>query len=545
MDDQQSVSGTDASRRSLFQRARVVGLLTLLSRVLGLVRDAAMAMLFGLGPILDAFTVAFRVPNMVRQIFGEGALSTAFLPVFIRDREQSGTTAAFRTATAVLAATSVVLLVLVVVIVAVLLIARGTLPLTAEAQLLLGLTATMLPYLMLVCVLAQACAVMHGLGEFSVPALFPVLLNAIWIIVAWCIAQTAWESLDRVYVIALAIPLIGLLQLALCVPTLKRLGFCFEWDWANSQPRLREIALTMLPVIVGLSITQLNTLCDSLIAWGLTAPSDTNHSGWLADYPLREGTAAALYYGQRMYQFPIGVFAVALGTVIFPLLTTHAERGEFDLFRYDLTRGLRMVIAIGVPASVGLWLIALPLTRLLFERGEFDQTDSLQTSGVIAMYAIGVWAACTLLIVHRAFYALGDRMTPLRVGVLSVILNLAASLTLVFVLAGRGLALATSLSVSIQTLISVRLLASRVEGFEWRPIVDGLFRTIVATGVMAAACTMVSMAIPGIVSGDSLIDRLLALFVPLVSGAAAFLLVARLLGLREPFELLSRSQRSD
>ena len=539
MDDRQLDSQHDASRRRLFQRARVVGLLTLLSRVLGLVRDAAMGMLFGLGPILDAFTVAFRVPNMARQIFGEGALSTAFLPVFIRDREQSGMSAAFRTATAVLAATCVALLTLVILVDAVLLFVRGMLPLSSEAQLLLGLTATLLPYLMLVCVLAQACAVMHGMNEFSVPALFPVLLNALWIIVIWSIAQTTLKPVDQAYVVAAAIPVIGLVQLALCVPTLRKLGFQYEWDWQEARSRLREIALTMLPVIVGLSITQLNTLCDSLIAWGLTAPSDPTQTGWLSEYPLQEGTAAALYYGQRMYQFPLGVFAVALGTVIFPLLSTHAERGERDLFRDDLTRGLRMVIAIGIPASVGLWLIAMPLTRLLFERGEFNQADSVQTSGMIAMYAVGVWAACMLLIVHRAFYALGDRVTPLRIGVFSVVLNVGLSLSLVFVLQGRGLALATSISVSVQTLVSVVLLSRKVTGFRWPPVFDALIRTTAASAAMAMVCLGCTL-LPGIGAAQSLGARLAALGIPLVSGVAAFFIAARLLCLREPFELLTR-----
>lgn len=539
MDGQQPDHRTEDSRRTLFQRARVVGLLTFLSRILGLVRDAAMAMLFGLGPVMDAFTVAFRVPNMARQIFGEGALSTAFLPVFIRDREQSGTAVAFRTATAVLAVTAIVLLVLVVIVDGVLLVARDSLQLTGEARLLLGLTAAMLPYLMLVCVLAQACAIMHGLGEFSVPALFPVLLNAVWIIVAWGIAQTALASVDRVYLIAAAIPTIGIVQLILCVPTLRRLGFRYEWDWPASRGRIREIMQTMLPVVVGLSITQLNTLCDSLIAWGLTAPGDESATGWLTSYPLTEGTAASLYYGQRMYQFPLGVFAVALGTVIFPLLTTHAERGEFDLFRDDLNRGLRMVIAIGIPASVGLFLIALPLTRLLFEHGEFDRTDSELTAGMICMYAVGVWAACTLLIVQRAFYALGDRITPLKVGMLSVVINLATSLTLVFVLAGRGLALATSLSVSIQTLVCLWLLSVRVEEFRWRPVCDALARTTVASIAMTGVClaTLHSTAAPG---SDSLMNRAVDLLIPLVAGIATYLLSAKLLRLREPFDLLAR-----
>lgn len=542
MDDLPTDSHDDSQRGHLFQRVRVVGLLTLLSRILGLFRDAVMVASFGNGAIMDAFTVAFRVPNMARQIFGEGALSTAFLPVFIQDREQHGTQAAFQTATATLAVTTAALLAVVAVLELALLGLSQILPLSYEVALLLNLTALLTPYLLLICVLAQACAVFHGMHIFGIPALFPVLLNTLWIIGAWSLDATAASAESRIYLIAAGIVGIGVIQLGLCIPTLQQIGFRFEWNWAASRNRVRVVVATMLPVLAGLSITQLNTLCDSLIAWGLTAPTDPEATGWLNSYPLKEGTAAAMYLGQRLYQFPIGVFGVALGTVIYPLLTAHAERGETSLFREDLVRGLRMVIAIGIPASVGLVLIATPLTQLIFERGEFTADDTAQTSAMISAYGFGVWAACGLLIVARAFYALGDRQTPLRIGLIAVVVNLVANLSLVWIFAGPGLALGTSITASFQVVLSGWVLTRRLDAFPWKPLVDVLLRTSAATSIMALACLGSLLLTPPVDVDSPFAVRTVALLLPLGSGTIAFFLTAKLIHLHEPFDLLHRKR---
>jgi putative peptidoglycan lipid II flippase len=353
----QNLSGTDVAetandaRSKLFQRVRSVGLLTFLSRILGLIRDSVMAMQFGNGMIMDAFSVAFRLPNLARQLFGEGALSTAFLPVFIRDVEQHGTHTAFQTATSLIVALSVVLFAIVLCAEIVLLLVWWLTPLSTEAGLLVGLTATLIPYLMLVCLLAQVCAVMHGLSEFSMPALFPVLLNTLWIISASVMAVSIEDLNTRIYAISASITGIGVVQLLLSLLTLKRLKFQFQWNWAASKNRVREIGITMIPVVVGLSITQFNTLLDSLIAWVLTKPTDPQTVGWLTEYPLSDGTASALYLGQRMYQFPLGVFGVALGTVIFPLLARHAERNELTYSKgcgWSLPLGFRPASGFGL-----------------------------------------------------------------------------------------------------------------------------------------------------------------------------------------------------
>ena len=541
MDDSPRDSQEDSHRGRLFQRVRIVGLLTLLSRILGLFRDAVMVASFGNGVIMDAFTVAFRVPNMARQIFGEGALSTAFLPVFIQDMEQNGKQAAFQTATAILTVTTISLFAIVAVIEIVLLGISVFVPLSYEASLLLNLTALLAPYLLLICVLAQACAVFHGMHIFGIPALFPVLLNALWVAGAWSLDQFVATAETRIYFIAAGIVGVGIVQLGLCIPTLRQLGFRFDWNWAAGRSRVKVVFATMLPVLLGLSITQLNTLCDSLIAWGLTTPTDPNATRWLNSYPLTEGTATAMYLGQRLYQFPIGVFGVALGTVIYPLLTAHAERGQTDLFREDLAKGIRMVIAIGIPASVGLILISTPLTRLIFERHEFTANDTVRTSAMISAYALGAWAACGLLIISRAFYALGDRQTPLRIGLVAVLVNLVANLTLVWILAGPGLALGTSITATFQSLVACWILTRRLDAFPWKSISHTLLRTILATAVMTAACLAASVQID---IASPFIGKVVTLSLPLGAGTTAFLLTAKLIGLTDPFELLRR-KRSD
>ena len=479
---------------------------------------------------------------MTRQIFGEGALSTAFLPVFMQDMERNGKQAAFQTATAVFAVTTIGLLALVVIVEIALLGLSLFVPMSYEARLLLNLTALLVPYLLLICVLAQACAVFHGMHIFGIPALFPVLLNALWITGAWSLGHTGYRPETRIYLIAAGIVAIGVLQIGLCIPTLRQIGFRFEWNWSAGRSRVQAVFATMLPVLLGLSITQLNTLCDSLIAWGLTAPSNPTSTHWLNSYPLTEGTATAMYLGQRLYQFPIGVFGVALGTVIYPLLTAHAERGETSLFRDDLAKGLRMVIAIGIPASAGLVLVATPLTRLVFERGEFTAAATVQTSAMISAYGLGAWAACGLLIIVRAFYALGDRQTPVRIGMAAVAVNLVANLTLVWILAGPGLALGTSITATLQFLAACWILTRRLDSFPWRTIVAAMLKTIFATIAMTAACLTASALSQHLEIGSPLLAKVVALSFPLVAGAAVFLLTAKLTGLKEPFDLLRRNR---
>lgn len=523
----------------LFAHFRLVGLLTLVSRVLGLIRDMGMAALFGNGVLMDAFSVAFKIPNLARRLFGEGALTAAFLPVFIRESEQSGRAAAVQVASAVLTVLTIVLGGLVIAG-ELLLFGFGVAAAGSATELLIVLTAMMLPYVLLICVAAQLSAVLNGLGHFTWPALVPSVLNVVWIVALWGVTPLFASQTERIYVIAAAVVAGGVLQLGVQIPVLHRLGFRFDPAWRAAWPKVREIAAAMLPVMVGLSVTQLNTLCDSLIAWGFAQPPGLppvmpipGSPAW----PVETGTASALYFGQRLYQFPLGVFGVALGTVMFPLLTRHAERGELHRLRDDLSLGLRLVLAIGLPASAGLVLLAEPLARLFFQYGEFDADDARQTAAMIAAYGIGVWAYCGQLIVHRAYYAVGDRSTPMRIGMAAVALNIVLNLTLIWPMGGQGLAAATALASSLQTVAVVWCLQARIGRLEWQGLARTCVKAVIATGLMSAACLF--MLRHPILEGAPA-GRLMTMIVPLTVSIAVYFAAARLLRMDEPWMLLRR-----
>ena len=516
---------------------KVVSLCTLFSRVLGLVRDVGMVMLFGNGAVMDAFTVAFRIPNLARRFFGEGGFTAAFLPVFVREMEKHGRPSAWKVASAVLMVLGLSLCALVVAGELVLWGISAWGDVTAEGHLLIYLTAIMLPYLILICLSAQISAMLHALGHFTWPALVPVFLNVIWIAGIWWIAPVFESAIHKVIAVSVCIVLAGFFQLAAPCPTLFRLGFRYDPDWREARSRVREIIAAMAPVLLGLSITQLNSAADSLIAWAFSAPENAT-AAELARYPLSSGTASALYLGQRMFQFPLGVFGVALGTVLFPLLSRHAQRGEFEKLRSDFLLGLKLVVAIGVPASVGLAMLSEPLTDLLFRRGAFDQEDAVQTARMIRAYGVGVWAYSALLIVHRGFYAVGDRTTPLRVGLIAVVANLILSFALIWPMGGQGLALATAFSAIVQVVLVTRAFQWQVGMLDWSELGKTVLRTILASTLMAGICWG-SLAL---LKEWQVTSRLLNVAIPVGLSILTYFTAAWLLRMQELAVLLRRGK---
>jgi putative peptidoglycan lipid II flippase len=522
----------------------IVSASTLLSRILGMLRDTVTARLFGVSPVTDAFWLAFKIPNLARRLFGEGALTAAFLPAFSRELArgsgEGAPPAAWQLASAVFSLLAAILAGIVLAGEAIVWLLSLVFADEPETRLLLGLIAVMLPYALLICLAAQVTAVLQALGRFTWPALVPVALNVCWISSIWLVAP--WFEPDRIaqaYALAVSVVAAGGVQLALQWPTLLGLGFRFRVNWRESGPAAREVFQAMLPVVVGLSIEQINTLVDGLIAWGFSQPE-----GGLPmplpgapAYPIQAGAVSALYFAERMYQFPLGVFGIALGTVLFPLFAGHAARGELHRLRDDLSLGLRLVIAIGVPASAGLIVLALPLTRLLFEYGEFTLTDSLRTAALIRAYGAGVWAFCGLPILYRGFYALGDRLAPLRVGLSAVVVDSILNLTLIWPLAERGLAWSTALSATGQMLCLVWLIERRLGRLDWMQLLSTLVRTIAATGVMVASCRGATVLFP---FGDARWQQVVSVLGPVTSGIITFLAAARLLGLVELNWLFSR-----
>lgn len=513
--------------RPRFSGLRLVSLLTFCSRVLGLLRDMLMASRFGNGPLLDAFSVAFRIPNLARRLFGEGALSTAFLPALVGRLERENREAAWRLSTAVLITLSVVLSIVVLLGEAGLLWGQLRLPADHPARFLLELTAVMLPYLLFICLAAQVSAVFHALGRFGWPALSPILLNVIWIGALVGTSRTDWTATTQMRIICWAILAAGIVQLLLPSFWLMHSGFRFRAASVDDRERVREIARSMVPILFGLSVTQLNVLADSLIAWFMSAEDGLPHSVW---QPLNAGTASALYLGQRLYQFPIGVFGVALGTVLFPRFARHAEQRRFNLLGDDFLDGMKLVIAIGLPAGAGLILIAHPLAEVLFQRGEFDAQDTLQTAQMIRAYGLGVWAFCSLLIVNRVYFALKDYVTPLRIGLATMIVNLALNFTFIWPLGGAGLAVATSAASMFQVAVSMVFLKRQLVELDWKTLVPALWKTLLATTLMGLACWAVLEFLAW--------KPVWKLPASLFAAIAVYLLTSYGVRLHEPFELL-------
>lgn len=513
---------------------RIVSIATLLSRVLGLARDVAMAALFGAGPLMDSFTVAFRVPNLVRRLLGEGAMTAAFLPVFVREQELSGIAGANRLMTAGTLALGGSLLAIVVVAELVLVLWGLMLSPDSDGHVLIVLTAQMLPYAVLICVAAHFSAVLQSLGRFVWPALIPVILNVIWIAAVVLAPLLFEESIRRIQWVSMSIVAAGVCQLIAVWIAMHKAGVQFTRDWPAAAPQVREVIQAMIPVILATSVSQLNSLFDSLLAWGLAAPSTRAVADGFA-WPLEAGTASALYFAQRMYQFPLGVFGAALGTVLLPRLSRHTERGELEQVGRDLTLGVKLTIAIGLPASVGLILLREPIAAALFERGAFTGDDSALTARCIAAYGLGVCPAIGLLIIHRGFFVLGDRRTPVRFALRAIGLNVLCNLTLLWFLAGAGLALATSIAALYQFLVTAAAYQRTTGLLDVPDIGRAALRAGLATAVMAIACGLVHRAMP---AAESLPALVATLAVPVAAGTAAYLVVAWLVGLSEPFILL-------
>ena len=314
----------------------------------------------------------------------------------------------------------------------------------------------------------------------------------------------------------------GVLQWLVQMPALRRHGFRFDLDFAASREAIGRVIRAMAPTTLGLAVTQINTLMDSLLARGLAAtPGGPDTIGWLGGvrYPLEQGAAAAVWYGERIYQFPLGLLGIAVATVMFPLLSSHAARGEHARVGTDLTLGLRLVFFGAVPAAAGLFLLAEPIVRLLLEHNNFTHADTLRAAAMIAAYSLGIWAYCAGPVLVRGFYAVGDRITPLRVGMLAVALNLAMNLVLIWVLGELALAVSTATAASFQVILLVWAFSRSRHPLAWRPLRGTIARTVAATGLMSAAVWSVLQLLP---PGTGFISAAVRVAVPVAAGGATY-----------------------
>jgi putative peptidoglycan lipid II flippase len=503
--------------------AASAGAATMASRVLGLVRDAVLAALFGAGPAMDAYLVAFRIPNLLRDLFAEGAMSAAFVPTFTAHLTTSGKASAWRLARHVLNALLVTtgVLVLLGVVFAEPLVRALTSEryeeVPGQIALTVQLARIMLPTLLLVALAAALMGMLNSLRHYFIPALSPAMFNVVIIVSAvTAVPVMPVFGLEPIAGIAIGALLGGVAQVALQVPTLRRQGFRYglELDWRD--PGLRRVLLLMGPGTVGLAATQVNLFVNTLLATGVT-----------------DGAVSWLNYAFRLRYLPIGIFGVSVATAVLPAVSRHVAERRTDGVRDTVANGLSLMFMMNAPATVGLIVLATPLVRVIFERGEFSPADTAATAAALQMYALGLLAYSVVRIVSPTFYALGRSRTPVLVSIATMGVNVVLNVTLVQVLGFRGLALGTSLAALFNGVALLILLRPHVGGLNGRQVLGSLVRIALAAAAMGAAAVGVEAWLAARMPGDALAIQIVRLTLTIGVALAVLAAASWLLRIRE------------
>lgn len=574
---------------SFLRHAKVIGLLTLASRVMGLLREMVSAHYLGTGLVASAFTVAFTVPNLFRKLFGEGALSAAFIPLYqkaVRDDQitpAEPTTRVDQTRLAYaslppavptmasndFAAASVNLLAAILIGItligelllgAVLIFATGLRP---DHLLTLHLTAIMLPYVVLICGTAFLSGILQVHRQFGAPAAAPIVLNVCHIgvlVIGAAIlgirtgptdpATLAKMQATLTYWLAGFVVVAGVLQVLLLLPSLNRAGFRFRLAIGVWTPMTRTMLRLTVPVALGAGVMQLSVLLDrglsTLLMQGIDAAGQPiTHFTLLGKsiaYPMEMGAPARLAVAQFLYLFPLGIFATALATAIFPSLSSEALERDQTQFRASLRQGIEAALWEGIPASVGLILVREPAIRLLFQHGQITPHDADLIGSSLLFYAAGIWAFALLQITSRAYYALHDTKTPLYMAIVNLSLNLVIEVPLLWWLGEAGMAVGTVIAFSLQAIWMLWLLDRRVGGLELGRILPAIGKMVAATAIMGAVCWSVTRA-PFYPQGATRWVWAGQLSLLIGVGASVYLILCRMLGVTVMEQVLPRRLR--
>jgi len=449
--------------------AGTVGFYTFLSRIFGLVRDVVVARFFGAGMAADAFFVAFRIPNLLRRLFAEGALTIAFIPVFTEYLTRKSREEAFQMARAALTLLS---LILVLVALSGVLLSPWIVRIQAfgfggsgaKYELTVLLTRITFPYIFLVSLVAFFMGILNSLRHFAAPAAAPIFLNV------GIIGATLWISPrfeQPIIGVAIGVIIGGLLQVALQIPWLLKKGVSLIPCWMPGHPAVKRIGLLMLPAVFGSAVYQLNQFIGTL----------------LASF-LQEGSISWLYYADRIVEFPLGVFAIAVSTATLPSLAKQAAAGELADFRDTLGHSLRLVLFITLPSMAGMILLREPIVQVFFQRGAFDALSTHMTAVALFYYSLGLWAFSANRVMVSAFYAFQDTKTPVKVAAVTMAVNVAFSLLLMGPFKHGGLALALSLASTVQFFLLLFILRRRENLFDLEPMVRTIVKSLAASLVM-------------------------------------------------------------
>jgi putative peptidoglycan lipid II flippase len=520
-----------SSSDRIARAAGLAGAATLTSRVLGLVREQVLAAMFGAGNEMDAFLVAFRVPNLVRDLFAEGAMSAAFVPTFTQHLTRHGKVDAWRLGNQVLNALLVLTGLVVVLGYAfagplVTAYAGSFAAVPGKLELTVQLARVMLPFLALVAIAAAVMGMLNSLRHYFLPALAPATFNVVTIACALLLTPLMPAvGLPRIMSLAIATVVGGITQVALQWPPLRREGFRYRPTLDLRDPGLRQVLVLMGPGTIGLAATQVNLFVNTLLATG-------------------EGTGAVswLQYAFRVMYLPLGLFGVSIATAVLPEAARHAAVADRTAVRQTVTRGLSLMLMVNIPAMCGLIVLAPEIIRLLLERGRFTPADTAATAAALRLYAVGLLGYSTARIASPVFYALGRSRIAVALSVVSVTVNLVLSLALVRAMGFTGLALATSLAALVNGGLCMVLLRSQLDGIEGARLARLLFSVAVASALMSGAVLGIHRGLYRIASEGGTVSQALVLLLAVSGGLAVLAVCAKLLRI-EPFEEVVRQLR--
>ena len=441
-----------------------------------MIRDICMASMFGAGWVLDAFVMAFTLPNLFRRFFGEGAVSSAFIPVFSEVLEKEGKKKASQFAAKVF--TLLVLVLLGLVLLGVLCcLGLQFLNIGLKERLTLKLAAIMMPYLLLICITAFFAAMLNTLHHFFCPALAPLVLNIFWLIGIFAIAPMMGDSVQMwVYGMAIAIVAGGFFQLLLQLPALRHHGLSVGINFDFHDAFLNKVCGNLLPVMLGAAVIQINVLLDRMIAWFMI-PGD--------------GALTVLYMGNRLMQFPLAIIGISLATVVFPIFTSYAIRKKMDKFGKAVPEALRLSFFLALPASVGMIVLARQIITLIYQHNRFTEVDTMRTTHVLVAYCSGLWLYTSLQIITKAFYALGNTKTPTKLAMCAMLGNFLLNLALVPFWQETGLAAATAINALFHCGIMLYML-NRMIPLEQHKTMLFVFKSVIATALMATSVLYVT-----------------------------------------------------
>ena len=525
----------------MIQGFRQIASLTAVSRVFGMLRDMAFAYFLGAAGLMDGWVIAFKIPNLARRLFGEGAASSSLIPVYSEQLHKDPKAAEKLACT--------VVTVIFILLAGLVLLGEGiiwgyyrffsTLPST---DLKLTLSGIMLPYTILICVVAILAGILNAHRHFAMPAAAPIVLN-IFIISAlgiggWGIGM---QPVRLVFVVAAAVLVAGLAQLFMQLQPLRKREVHIRPAWQVRSEAFRKVIILMGPMILGLTATQINTLADDFIAlWFSGSPEKGEIFSLFSReirYPMWEGAVSHLFYSQRLYQFPLGILGISLATAIFPVMSSEAAKKDFNALVRTISRGIRAAVFIALPATAGLILVRNLVVSVLFQRGQFTSSDTTFTAGVLFFYSLGLCGFFMQQVATRAFYSMQDSKIPARSAFAAVCVNIVLNLTLIWFMGAAGLALSTALCSYLQVVILVLTLRRRFESSVLDGVLATLIKTLMATILMWIAGQFFLYLCRGLPDGTGFNVLRLAIVVSL--SAAVYAAAAKLLRI-EMFSLLGR-----